>query len=135
MVATAAFAAATIGLRLIERDPEIAVVDPGEHLAGLDRLVVADQHGCDIAGDFRRDGRVVRLDIGVVGRDLEPADRPIVPAEMAGPGEASALAPTRSSLRKADAVLAEASAPAGLAHRRLSPGPASAAEFGLAGEL
>ena len=33
-----------IGRGLIERDLEVAVVDPRQHLAGLHRLVVADQH-------------------------------------------------------------------------------------------
>ena len=42
-----------IGLGLLERDLEIAVVDAGEDLAGLDRLVVADQHGGDIARHLR----------------------------------------------------------------------------------
>ena len=60
-----------IGLGLVERDLEVAVVDPRQHLAGLDGLVVADQHLGEIAGDLGRDGGVVGLDIGVVGRDLK----------------------------------------------------------------
>ena len=43
-VAHRGFRGGDIGLGLIERGPEIAIVDPGQHLAGLDRLVVADQH-------------------------------------------------------------------------------------------
>ena len=34
-----------IGLGLVERDPEIAIVDLRQDLPGLDRLVVADKHG------------------------------------------------------------------------------------------
>ena len=49
-----------IGMGLVERRPEIAVVDPGQQLAGLDRLVVADQHLRDVAGDLWRDDRGVR---------------------------------------------------------------------------
>ena len=41
-----------IGMGLIQRGLEIAVVDPRQQLAGFDRLVVADQHLGDIAGDF-----------------------------------------------------------------------------------
>ena len=33
-----------VGLGLVERDLEIALVDPRQHLAGLDALIVADQH-------------------------------------------------------------------------------------------
>ena len=87
MLAIAASAAATSALAWSSATVKVAVVDPGQHLAGLDRLVVADQHLAQIAGDLRRDRRVVGLHIGVVGRDLEPADRPVVPAEIAGAGQ------------------------------------------------
>ena len=69
-----------VGLGLVERDLEVAVVDPRQHLAGLDALVVADQHLGQVARDLRRDGRVVGLHIGVVGRDEKAADGPVVPA-------------------------------------------------------
>jgi hypothetical protein len=73
-----------IGLCLIERDPEIAIVDRGQNFAGLDLLVAAHEHSTDIARHLRRDGRIVRLDIGIVRRDLKAPDRPILPAEIAG---------------------------------------------------
>ena len=42
-----------IGPGLLECHLEIAIVDAGEHLAGLDRLVVAHQHVGDVARDLR----------------------------------------------------------------------------------
>ena len=69
-----------VGLGLVERDLEVAVVDPRQHLTGLDALVVADQHFVQIAGDLRCDGGVVGLYIGVIGRDQETADGPVVQA-------------------------------------------------------
>ena len=69
---------------LVERDPEVAVVDPGQHLAGCDALIVLDQHLLQIAGDLWRDGGVVGLHIGVVGRHQILADGPVVPAIPGG---------------------------------------------------
>ena len=69
-----------VGLGLFERDHEVAVVDPRQHLAGLDVLVVADQHLGQVARDLWRDGRVVSLYIGIVGGDEKAADGPVVPA-------------------------------------------------------
>ena len=69
-----------VGLGLVERDREVALVDPRQHLAGLDLLIVADQHLMQVARDLRRDGGVVGLHIGVVGRDQILADGPVVPA-------------------------------------------------------
>ena len=46
---------------------EVAVVEAGEQLAGLDRLVVLDQNVLDEAGDFRRDQGEIGVHIGVVG--------------------------------------------------------------------
>ena len=42
-----------IGLGLVERDLEVAVVDSRQNLAGLHPLVVADEHRGDVAGDLR----------------------------------------------------------------------------------
>ncbi len=69
-----------IGPGLVERHLKVALVDPGQHLTGADRLVVADLYLAQIAGDLRRDGGVVRLHIGVVGGDQILADGPIIPA-------------------------------------------------------
>ncbi len=77
-----------VGLGLVQRSPEIAVVDPRQQLPGLDRLVVADQHLVDVTGDFRRDDRGVRLHIGVVGALEITAGREIVVAEVGGAGDA-----------------------------------------------
>ena len=41
-----------IGLGLIERDLEVAVVDPRQHLAGLHMLVIADKNLIEVAGAF-----------------------------------------------------------------------------------
>jgi hypothetical protein len=38
-----------IGIRLINSDPEIAVIDPGKNLPSLDLLVVTDEHAGDVA--------------------------------------------------------------------------------------
>lgn len=65
---------------LIERDREVAVVDPRQHLAGPDALVILHQHLVQIAGDLRRDGGAVGLHIGVVGRHQILADGPVIPA-------------------------------------------------------
>jgi len=69
-----------IGAGLIERDPVVAVVDPRQHLAGFDALIVLDQHLLEITGDLRRDGGAVSLDVGIVGGDQILADGPVVPA-------------------------------------------------------
>ena len=56
-----------VGDRLMQRGLKSWSSMLGEHLAGLDRLVVGDQHLADIAGDAGCDQRVVGLHIGVVG--------------------------------------------------------------------
>ena len=43
-VADRGFGCGDIGIGLLQRGPEVAVVDLGQELPGLDRLVVADQH-------------------------------------------------------------------------------------------
>ena len=55
-------------LRLVERGAIIAVVDPGDHVAGVDMLVVGDGNGGDVAGHFRRQRGLPRGDEGIVGR-------------------------------------------------------------------
>ncbi len=81
------FGGGHVGLGLVERHLEIAIIDSCQHLAGLDALVVADQHVTQVAGDFWRDGGVVGLHIGVVGRNQETADGPVIPAVPAGGSE------------------------------------------------
>ena len=74
-----------IGLCLIERCREIAIVDPGKRLTRLYGFVVADEDSGDIARDFGSDGAVVGFHIGIVRRDLETANSPvIVPVVGAG---------------------------------------------------
>ena len=82
------FGARDIGMGLVQRGPEIAVVDPRQQLAGLDLLIVADQHLGEIAGDFWGDEGGVGFDIGVVGRfEVAPVGEVAV-AEVAGAGDA-----------------------------------------------
>ena len=69
-----------IGLGLVERDLEVALVDPGERLARVDTLIVADQHVAQVARNLGGNGGVVSLYIGVVGRDQILADGPVIPA-------------------------------------------------------
>ena len=54
-------------------------IDVEERIADLDLLPLDNMHGGDRAGDLRRDERLVRADIGVVGRDIAAAAQP--PAE------------------------------------------------------
>ncbi len=77
-VADSGVGALDVGTSLIERDQEVAIVDLCQHLARLHRLIVLDQDPGDVTGDLGRYGRVVGLDVGVVGRDLELADPPVV---------------------------------------------------------
>ncbi|MHC2382040.1 hypothetical protein ACVMFA_005252 [Bradyrhizobium liaoningense] len=83
-VAHGGFGSRDVGAGLIERRPEIAVVDLGQQLACLDLLVVTDQHLGDVAGHFRRDDRGIGLHIGVVSGFEVPAGLQIVVAIVAG---------------------------------------------------
>ncbi len=76
-----------VGMGGIERRPEVAVVDPGQNLPGFHRLVVADQHLRDVAGDLWRDDRGVGLDVGVVGRFQVAAGGEIAVAKVGGSGD------------------------------------------------
>ncbi len=69
-----------IGFDLVERYLEIALVNPRQYLAGLDGLIVADQHLAQISGYLGRDGGVIGLHISVIGRDEILADSPVIPA-------------------------------------------------------
>ena len=87
-VAHRGFGSRDIGVGLIERGAEIAIVDPGQQLSGLDRLVVRHQHLGEIAGDFRRHDGGIGFDIGVVGRFEVPAGGQIAVAEVGRAGDA-----------------------------------------------
>ena len=73
--------------RRIDREPVVAVVDRGDDIAGADPRIVGDANVAEIARYFRGQCRVVGLDVGVVGRDREPADREPVIAVPAGAAE------------------------------------------------
>ncbi len=110
-----------VGLGLLEGDPEISIINPGQRLARLDGLIVADEHGADVARDFGRNRRVVRLDIGVVRRDLESANRPIFPAEIAHAGESEHARAYEKRFPK-DALRRSGSFLGGRRLRHLQPG-------------
>ena len=67
-------------LRLSECGAVVAVVDPCDHLTGLDMLVVGDRNCGDVTRDFRRDRELARRDESVVG-GFEMAR--VVPVEVA----------------------------------------------------
>jgi hypothetical protein len=54
-------------LRLLERRAIVTVIDAGNHIAGLDILVVGDGDGGDVARDFRRNRKLPRGDEGIIG--------------------------------------------------------------------
>ena len=71
-----------VGLGFRDRSGVVARIDPHQHLAGLDMLVVGDEQLVHITGDLRRDHGHVGRRIGIVGR-FEPAQRRVpVPAEI-----------------------------------------------------
>ena len=69
--------------RGIDRQPIVAIVDAGDHVAGTHVGIVGDRHARDIAGDLGGERRVVGLHVRIVGGDQEAADRQIVVAEPA----------------------------------------------------
>jgi hypothetical protein len=54
-------------LRLIECRAIVTVIDAGDHIAGLDMLVVGDGDGGQVAGHFRGERGLPRGDEGIVG--------------------------------------------------------------------
>lgn len=56
-----------IGLGLRHLGPVFAVVEPGDELAGLHRLVVGHQYLADVAGELGTDAGHLALQVGVVG--------------------------------------------------------------------
>ena len=81
-----------------DRDLVVGVVDHREHVAGLDRLVVGDEHRRDEPRHLGGDGHLVGLQEGVVGRFLEAADRPPVPAVIPAGDEADQHGPGEEEL-------------------------------------
>jgi hypothetical protein len=94
-VANRGFGGRDIGLRLIEGGSEIPIVDAGEELSCLDRLVVLDEHVGDVPRHLRSDRCVVGFDVGVIGRFEKPADRPILVAVSCRDGDAGEQRQTR----------------------------------------
>ena len=87
-----------IGLGFGDRDLVVGIVDGRDHVARLDRLVVGDEHRRDEPRHLGGDGHLVGLQEGVVGRLLEAADRPPVPAVMPPAVRATSTAPASRSL-------------------------------------
>ena len=68
-----------LGLGGVDRQLIVAVVDPRQQVALMDRLIGPDIDLDDMGGDLGGDDRRARADIGVVGRDEEAADgQPVV---------------------------------------------------------
>ena len=86
-IAHRGFSPRDVGVGLIERGSEIAIVNPGQHLSRFYRLVVADQDFREIAGHFRRNDRGVGFDIGVIGRFQVPPGGEVAVPEVRGTGE------------------------------------------------
>ena len=80
-IADLVLSARSVGNGLIQCGSQVAIVDLRQHLPGFDRLVVADQHLGNVAGNPRRDDHGIGLDIGIVRRHLKPADLPVLHAE------------------------------------------------------
>jgi len=70
--------------RGVDGELVVAVVDGGDHVAGMDVGVVGDGNAGDITGDLGGQRRVVGLHIGVIGRDGEAPNRRIIVAVPAG---------------------------------------------------
>jgi hypothetical protein len=66
------------GPGLVQRGPQVPVVDTRQYLAGLDRLIILDQHRRYIARHPRRDDGRIRLHIGIIGGDHETRSAPVV---------------------------------------------------------
>lgn len=79
-VPDAGLSARHLRLRLIERDPIVALVDLRDHIAGVDVLVVGYGHRRDVSRHLRRNSELPRRNEGVVGR-LEMLG--VIPVEIA----------------------------------------------------
>ena len=107
--------------RRIDREPVVAVVDRGDDIAGADPRIVGDANVAEIARHFRGECRVVGLDVGVVGRNREPADRePViaVPARAAENGRQQGKGAEAASCRTRAACVRR---PASCARLALEP--------------
>ena len=75
------------GLALRQSRPVVALVDPHQHLAGRDGLVVGDLERRHIAADLGADGHIVGLQVGVVGAGEIAQRGQVVPAEAGQPDQ------------------------------------------------
>ena len=75
---------ADLGLRVVDRDPVVAVVDQGDEVALAHGLIVDDRHLHEMPGGLGRDDGGVGADIGVVGADEKPPLDVVVVGELAG---------------------------------------------------
>jgi len=69
-----------LAARAVNREAIVAVVDFRDHVAGMHVRIVVDDDRLDIAGDLGGERRVLRADIGVVGRDEIAPGGPVVVA-------------------------------------------------------
>ena len=104
-----------ISLGIVDRDLELARIEPVKHLPGRDVLVIRDVDVLDDAGYVSRDADLLGADIGVVGRhDAAAGDVPVdadqerdrhqgeqYPARPVAPLEAAQLFGRRSALLRA----------------------------------
>ena len=56
-----------IGLRLLQSDHVISVIELDEQLAGVDVIILTDVHRLHIPANLRQHGHDVAVDLGVVG--------------------------------------------------------------------
>ena len=76
-----------LGLCRGQSSAVIAVINPRQHLASMNWLIVRHQHTGDVARHPRADDDAVGLHIRVVRRDQKPACRPPVLTDETRPGQ------------------------------------------------
>jgi hypothetical protein len=90
--------------RLVQRRPQVTIVDSRKDLTGLHRLVVIDQHLGDVAGDAGCDDDRVSPDVGVVGFDLKPPNLPVMLAVGGGSRKAERTCHAKQCLLQGQAA-------------------------------
>src|SRR5690606_28418131 len=75
------FSGGKIGLGLGQCVGEVPGIEAYQQIAGLDGLVISDQHLGDLGGELTADAGNIAMYIGVVGRFIMPADEPPVGEE------------------------------------------------------